>query len=81
MDMTQQFVQMLETRIYSGLADSVSNAIFGANCAVSCSGTVTLGTQSVAYNNDGKSITLQISDTMGKITTISVPTTITTTLK
>jgi curli production assembly/transport component CsgF len=80
-DMTQQFVQMLETRIYSGLADSVATAIFGSNCAASCSGTVTLGNQSVAYSNDGKSITLQISDVTGKITTISVPTTISTTLK
>jgi curli production assembly/transport component CsgF len=77
-DMTQQFIQMLETQIYAGLAQSVSNAIFGKTCASGCAGTISLGGQSVAYQNTGTEIKLQITDQTGKVTAITVPTILTT---
>lgn len=73
-DYTKQFIQMLQTRLYSGLAQKVSDTLFGDNCASSCSGEIALGDQKVAYNNDGSQIVLNITDASGNVTTISVPT-------
>lgn len=73
-DYTQQFIQMLETRIYSALAQKVSDTLFGSNCSASCSGEIALGDQKVSYLNDGTKMTLNISDASGKITTITIPT-------
>jgi curli production assembly/transport component CsgF len=70
---TQQFVQMLQTRLYSALAQRVSDALLGENCTSSCSGEITLGDQTVSYSNDGSSITLQITNSAGQVTTITVP--------
>lgn len=73
-DYTQQFIQMLETRLYSGLAQKVSDTLFGDNCKASCSGEIALGDQTVSYVNDGTKLSLQITDVAGKVTTITVPT-------
>lgn len=70
-DYNQQFIQQLETMLYSSLAQKVSSTI--TNCTSTCSGQISLGDQKVAYSNDGKTITLTITDSTGKITTVTVP--------
>jgi curli production assembly/transport component CsgF len=67
------FVQMLQSRLYSSLADAVSNAIFGPNAQQS--GTVTFQDQQVAFVNTGTEIKLTITNFLtGKVTEITVPT-------
>lgn len=73
-DYTKQFIQMLETRLYSTLAQRVSDILTGDNCKTTCSGEITLGDQKVAYSNDGTQTILQLTDATGKVTTISIPT-------
>jgi curli production assembly/transport component CsgF len=67
------FIQMLQSRLYSSLADAVSNAIFGPNAQQS--GTVTFQDQQVAFLNTGTEIKLTITNFLtGKVTEITVPT-------
>jgi curli production assembly/transport component CsgF len=67
------FVQMLQSRLYSSLADAVSNAIFGPNAQQS--GTVKFQDQQVAFINTGTEIKLTITNFLtGKVTEITVPT-------
>lgn len=70
-DYSKQFIQMLESRLYSAMAQKVSDTI--SNCTSSCSGEISIGDQKVAYSNDGTTITLTITDANGKVTTITVP--------
>jgi curli production assembly/transport component CsgF len=70
-DYNQQFIQQLQTMLYSSLAQKVSSTI--SNCTSTCAGSITLGDQKVTYSNDGTTITLMITDSTGKVTTISVP--------
>jgi len=70
---SEQFLSMLESRLYSSLASQVSDAIFGENAQQS--GTITFEDQSIFFNHTETSIDLQITDlTTGKVTTISIPT-------
>jgi curli production assembly/transport component CsgF len=70
-DYNQQFIQQLQTMLYSSLAQKVASTI--SNCTTTCGGTISLGDQKVVYSSDGKTITLTITDATGKVTTISVP--------
>lgn len=73
---TDAFIQMLQSRLYSSLADAVSNAIFGPNAQQS--GTVTFSDQQVAFVNTGTEIRLTITNfATGKVTEIVVPTLVT----
>jgi curli production assembly/transport component CsgF len=70
---TDAFIQMLQSRLYSSLADAVSNAIFGPNAQQS--GTVTFQDQQVVFVNTGTEIRLTITNFVtGKVTEITVPT-------
>lgn len=70
---TDAFIQMLQSRLYSSLADAVSSAIFGPNAQQS--GTVTFQDQQVTFVNTGTEIRLTITNFItGKVTEITVPT-------
>jgi curli production assembly/transport component CsgF len=70
---SEQFLDMLESRLYSGLASQVTEAIFGEDALPS--GTIAFSDQQVSFNNNGTEIHLVITDfTTGQVTTIVVPT-------
>ena len=70
---SEQFLSMLESRLYSSLASQVSDAIFGENAQPH--GTITFEDQTIVFNHTLTSIDLQITDlTTGKVTNISIPT-------
>jgi curli production assembly/transport component CsgF len=70
---SEQFLSMLESRLYSSLASQVADAIFGDNAQPH--GTITFEDQTIVFDNTGTQITLQITDlTTGKVTNISIPT-------
>lgn len=70
---SDRFVQMLEARLYSGLAQQVSDAIFGQNAANT--GTIRFNDQEVFFERANGEIRIAITDfTTGQVTQISVPT-------
>ncbi len=69
---SERFLNMLQSRLYSGLASQVADAIFGDNAQPS--GVITFDDQTIAFNNDGTQIELVITDlNTGQVTTIVVP--------
>ena len=69
---SERFLNMLESRLYSGLASQVADAIFGDNAQQN--GVITFDDQTIAFNNDGTQIELIITDlNTGQVTTIVVP--------
>lgn len=68
-----EFVRQLESRLYSSLANQVSDAIFGKNATPS--GTITFGDQTITYSHGLDSVSLTIIDaTAGTTTSIEIPT-------
>ncbi|MEJ2119019.1 MAG: curli assembly protein CsgF, partial [Alphaproteobacteria bacterium] len=55
---TDRFIQMLQSRLYSGLAQKVSETLFGSDCEGSCSGEIILGDQTVSYDKTAEGTTL-----------------------
>jgi len=73
---TERFLQMLQSRLYSSLAEQVSNSIFGPDAQQQ--GRIKFQDQEVSFINTGTEIRLAITDfTTGQITEIVVPTLIT----
>ena len=73
---SQQFIAMLESRLYSSLANQVADAIFGANAQPN--GTITFDDQEISFTNTGTEIQLTITDFLtGGVTNITVPTVVT----
>ncbi len=71
-DPAQQFVRALQSRLLSGLASQVSDAIFGNN--PQDSGTITFGTQTIDFFRGIDDVQLTITDTaLGTVTNISIP--------
>ncbi|MEQ1673194.1 MAG: curli production assembly/transport component CsgF [Hyphomicrobium sp.] len=69
---SERFAQMLQSRLYAGLADKVSTAIFGEDAEDS--GTFKFGDQEIRFSNDGTQVDLVIRNlTTGETTEISVP--------
>ena len=67
-----EFVRQLESRLYSSLANQVSDAIFGKNATPS--GTITFGDQTITYSHGLDSVSLTIIDaTAGTTTSIEIP--------
>jgi curli production assembly/transport component CsgF len=74
---TERFLQLLQARLYSSLAQQVSEAIFGENAQPN--GTIQFQDQQIAFVNTGTEIQLTITDfTTGQVTEIIVPTLVTT---
>jgi curli production assembly/transport component CsgF len=71
-DPTERFVQSLQSRLFSGLARQVEDAIFGDN--PQDSGTFTVGDQQVRFERGLETISLEISNLAdGSITIVEVP--------
>ena len=71
-DPTERFVQSLQSRLFSGLARQVEDAIFGDN--PQDSGTFTVGDQQVSFERGLEVITLEISNLgNGSSTVVEVP--------
>jgi len=71
-DPTERFVQSLQSRLFSGLARQVEEAIFGEN--PQDSGTFTVGDQQVSFDRGLEVITLEISNLGdGSTTVVEVP--------
>ena len=72
LDPTDQFVRSLQSRLFSGLASQVQDAIFGDD--PQDSGTFTVGDQQVSFFRGLEVISLEISNLAdGSSTTIEVP--------
>ena len=70
---SERFLQMLESRLYSSLAEQVSEAIFGEDAQDS--GTITFQDQRIDFERVDGEIRLTILDfTTGQTTQIVVPT-------
>ncbi|MGI9499808.1 MAG: curli assembly protein CsgF [Geminicoccaceae bacterium] len=71
-DPTEQFVRSLQSRLFSGLARQVEDAIFGDD--PQDSGVFTVGDQQVSFNRGLEFITLEISNTSdGSSTVVEIP--------
>lgn len=71
-DPTEQFVRSLQSRLFSGLASQVEEAIFGDD--PQDSGTFTVGDQRVSFERGLETITLEINNLAnGSSTVIEVP--------
>ncbi len=71
-DPTEQFVRSLQSRLFSGLARQVEEAIFGDN--PQDSGTFTVGDQEVSFERGLEVITLEINNLAdGSSTIVEVP--------
>ena len=67
-DPTEQFVRSLQSRLFSGLARQVEEAIFGAN--PQDSGTFTVGQQQVSFVRGLEVITLEITNLADSSSTV-----------
>jgi curli production assembly/transport component CsgF len=71
-DLTEQFARSLQSRLFSGLARQVEDAIFGDN--PQDSGVFTVGDQQVSFDRGIEFITIEISNLGdGSSTVIEVP--------
>jgi curli production assembly/transport component CsgF len=70
---SDRFVQMLQTRLYSSLAQQVSGAIFGDDAQPQ--GTIKFDDQQISWVNTGTEIRLLVLDAQtGQVTEIVIPT-------
>ena len=74
----QKFLNNLESRIYAQISQNLATAMFANNnCtssnSVGCSGTLNFEGNVIFWNKDSSNIYLQVTDTVGNQTTITVP--------
>ena len=74
----QKFLNNLESRIYAQISQNLATAMFANNnCSssnsVGCSGTLNFEGNTIFWNKDSNNIYLQVTDTTGNQTTITVP--------
>lgn len=67
----QKFLNNLESRIYAQISQNLATAMF-ANGG-STSGTLNFEGNTIFWSRDTSSITLNVTDTVGNVTTITVP--------
>jgi curli production assembly/transport component CsgF len=68
----ERFVSMLQSRLYSGLASQVSDAIFGDDAQPS--GTFVFDNQQVSFVNTGTEVQVTVTDfSTGQVTHIVIP--------
>ena len=73
-----KFMNNLESRIYAQISQNLATAMFANNnCSgsnsVGCSGTLNFEGNTIFWNKDSTNIYLQVTDTTGNQTTITVP--------
>lgn len=74
----KKFMNNLESRIYAQISQNLATAMFANNnCSgsnsVGCSGTLNFEGNTIFWNKDSSNIYLQVTDTVGNQTTITVP--------
>ena len=74
----QKFLNNLESRIYAQISQNLATAMFANNNCTSsnsngCSGTLNFEGNTIFWNKDSNNIYLQVTDTVGNQTTITVP--------
>lgn len=71
-DPTEQFVQSLQSRVFSGLARQISDSIFGENPQEE--GVFTVGDQQVSFERGAEAISIEINNLAdGSSTVIELP--------
>jgi hypothetical protein len=73
-----KFMNNLESRIYAQISQNLATAMFANNnCSgsnsVGCSGTLNFEGNTIFWNKDSTNIYLQVTDTTGNQTTVTVP--------
>jgi hypothetical protein len=73
-----KFMNNLESRVYAQISQNLATAMFANNsCSssngVGCSGTLNFEGNTIFWNKDSSNIYLQVTDTVGNTTTITVP--------
>ena len=74
----QKILNNLESRIYAQISQNLATAMFANNnCtssnSVGCSGTLNFEGNTIFWSKDSSNIYLQVTDTVGNQTTITVP--------
>ena len=73
-----KFMNNLESRIYAQISQNLATAMFANNnCSgsnsVGCNGTINFEGNTIFWNKDSSNIYLQVTDTTGNQTTVTVP--------
>jgi hypothetical protein len=73
-----KFMNNLESRIYAQISQNLATAMFANNnCSssnsVGCNGTLSFEGNTIFWNKDSDNIYLQVTDTVGNQTTVTVP--------
>jgi hypothetical protein len=73
-----KFMNNLESRIYAQISQNLATAMFANNnCtssnSVGCSGTLNFEGNTIFWNKDSANIYLQVTDSVGNQTTVTVP--------
>ena len=73
-----KFMNNLESRIYAQISQNLATAMFANNnCSssnsVGCNGTINFEGNTIFWNKDSDNIYLQVTDTTGNQTTVTVP--------
>jgi uncharacterized membrane protein len=73
-----KFMNNLESRIYAQISQNLATAMFANNnCSssnsVGCNGTLSFEGNTIFWNKDSDNIYLQVTDTIGNQTTVTVP--------
>jgi len=66
-----QFLTNLESRILAQISQNLATAMFAGGSGTS--GTMNFQGNTIFWQNDGKEITLQVTDALGNVTTINIP--------
>jgi len=66
-----QFLTNLESRIYAQISQNLATAMFAGGS--STSGSMNFEGNTIFWQNNGTNITLQVTDSLGNVTTITVP--------
>ena len=66
-----KFLNNLESRIYAQISQNLATAMF-ANGGTN-SGTLNFEGNTIFWSKDGQGITMQVTDTVGNLTTVSIP--------
>ena len=66
-----QFLANLESRIYAQISQNLATAMFAPGAATS--GSMNFQGNNIFWQNTGSTINLQVTDTLGNVTSVAVP--------
>ena len=67
-----KFLNNLESRIYAQISQNLATAMF-ANGGTNNSGTLNFEGNTIFWSKDGQNITMQVTDTVGNVTSVTIP--------